>query len=235
MNEFDYEMLLSLNHLADSCPILTKFIIRVHADGLNKVFILSLFWWVWFDNERTIQQREARERIAAFLVGSVACIAAVRLLAALLPFRLRPLANPYLGLHFPLEVGDWVNWSAFPSDHAVMFSMLATCLFTISRPLGLIAALDVALLICFPRVFLGIHHPTDVMVGALIGIWAGWFICSEEIRRPLSMPAFAILRWKPSAFYASAFVITFLFSQVFAPVTRLAVDIAKLARTLASL
>ncbi len=232
MNEFDYGVLLLLNQLADSSPVLTKVIIGINGEGLKKVFLMALLWWAWFDNEGSIRQREARERIAAFLLGSVACVGGVRLLAALLPFRLRPLANPDLGLHFPMEVGDLGDWSAFPSDHAVLFSMLAMCLFTISRPLGLIAALDVALLICFPRVFLGIHHPSDVIVGALIGVWVGWFISGEKVRRHLSMPAFAIMRWKPSAFYASAFVISYLFTAVFWPVTSLAIDIAKLARTL---
>jgi membrane-associated phospholipid phosphatase len=235
MNEFDYGLLVFLNQLGDSYPILTKIVIGIQSQSLQKVLALALLWWAWFDNEGSIRQHEARERIAAFLVASVGCIAAVRLLAATLPFRLRPLANPYVDLHFPIEVGDWGNWSAFPSDHAVLFSMLATCLFFISRPLGLIAAVDAALLICFPRVFLGIHHPSDIIVGALIGIGAGWFIGREKIRVPLSLPAFALMRWNPSAFYAGAFVITLLFTQVFAPVTYLAIETAKFIRTLASL
>jgi hypothetical protein len=43
------------------------------------------------------------------------------------------------------------------------------------------------------------------------------------------------MRWNPSAFYAGAFVITLLFTQVFAPVTYLAIETAKFIRTLASL
>jgi len=128
-----------------------------------------------------------------------------------------------------------MNWSSFPSDHAVLFSMLATCLFFISRPLGLIAALDAALLICFPRVFLGIHHPSDIIGGAFIGIGVGWFVSCAKIRVPLSLPAFAVMRWNPAAFYAGAFVITLLFTQVFAPVTYLAIDAAKLIRMVVSL
>jgi membrane-associated phospholipid phosphatase len=235
LNEFDYSLLLLLNKLADCSPLLDKVMVGIYGDALKTALIVALLWWAWFDNERTPRQREARERIAACVVASVVCIAGVRLLAAVLPFRVRPLANPLLGLHFPLEVGDWGSWSAFPSDNAVLFSMLATCLFYISRPLGLIAALDVALLICLPRVFLGIHHPSDVIVGASIGVWVGMLVNQQKIRRPLSAPVFAIMRRHPSFFYASAFMITFLFAQVFWPVTRLAIETVKLARTLASL
>lgn len=234
MNEFDYNLLLLLNRLADAFPLLTRITIRIYHDDLKTALIVALLWWVWFDKEGQDRRREDRERVVACLMGSVLCIAAVRLLGAVLPFRPRPLANPGLGLHFPLDVGDWVNWSSFPSDNAVLFSMLATCLFTISRPLGLIAALDVALLICFPRVFVGVHHPTDVLAGSLIGVWAGWFITREKIRKPLSMPAFAVLRWRPAAFYTGAFATSYLFAQVFWPVTRLLTDVGKVAQALAS-
>ena len=235
MNAFDYQLLLALNALADWSPLLTKVMVVVCGDVLKSALIVALVWWAWFANEGTARQLEARERIAACLVASLVCIVAVRLLAAALPFRLRPIANPSLGLHFPVDVGTWASWSAFPSDNAVLFSMLATCLFSISRPLGLIAALDVALMICFPRVFLGIHHPSDVIVGALIGVWVGWFVGRDKIRIPLSAPAFAIMRRHPSAFYACAFLITFLFAQVFWPVTSLAISTAKFMRALASL
>jgi len=192
MNAFDYAVLLFSNNLADCSPTLTKIIVGIHGLSLTKIFATALLWWAWFDNEGSIRQHQARERIAAFLVASVGCIAVVRLIAATLPFRPRPLANTAVNLHFPIETGDWVNRSAFPSDHAVLFSMLATCLFFISRPLGWIAALDAALLICLPRVFLGIHHPTDIIGGALIGVAAGWFAGREKVRVRLSLPAFAV-------------------------------------------
>jgi membrane-associated phospholipid phosphatase len=232
MNQFDYTLLLWMNQVADGYPIFTKIMIDILGDVLKTSFIAALLWWAWFGNEGSVRQREVRERIAACLVASVACIIVVRLGAALLPFRLRPLANSTIALHFPLEVGDWGNWSAFPSDNAVMFSMLATCLFTISRPLGIIAALDVAFLICFPRVFLGIHHPTDVFAGAFIGIVAGWLTNRAAIRRRLSMPIFALMDWHPAVFYANAFMITFLLALVYWPITRLVISSAKLARIL---
>lgn len=234
MNAFDYNLLLLLNQLADTSPLLTKVIVGIYSNSLKTILVVALLWWAWFDKEGQARQWENRERVAACIVGSLLCIAGVRLAMAVLPFRARPIVEPGLGLHFPLDVGGWGNWSSFPSDNAVLFSMLATCLFTISRPLGLIAALDVALFICFPRVFVGVHHPTDILGGALIGVWAGWFITREKVRRRLSIPAFALLRWHPAAFYGCAFVIMSLFAQVFWPATEFVISMVKLVQALAS-
>jgi undecaprenyl-diphosphatase len=231
MNSFDYNILVALNQIADSSPILTKVIVHAYGDQLKTALIGALLWYAWFDNAGSSRQAEVRERMAACLVASVACVVLVRLLAEVLPFRVRPIANTTLGLHFPMPVEGWVNWNAFPSDNAIMFSLIATGLFLISRPLGIIAALDVALLICFPRVFVGVHHPTDVIAGALIGVSVGYLIDRREIRRLVAMPVISILRRHESAFYAGAFLTTFLLAQVFWPVLSIVRDLAKFART----
>lgn len=231
MNSFDYNILFALNQVADWSPTLAKVIVRVYGDQLKTALIGALLWYAWFDNAGSSRQAEVRERIAACLVASVACVGLVRVLAEVLPFRVRPIANSTLGLHFPMPVEGWVNWNAFPSDNAIMFSVIATSLFLISRPLGVIAALDVALLICFPRVFVGVHHPTDVIAGALIGVSVGCLVDRREIRRLVAMPVLAILRRHAPAFYAGAFLTTFLLAQVFWPVLSLARDLAKFART----
>ena len=232
MWQLDLPLLRWLNRIADASPALTRAITWVYWDPLKTALVAALLWWAWFDGDDGERRARARELVAAGLGGSVACVALVRLLAAVLPFRLRPLADPALGLHFPLTTNGWGEWSAFPSDNAVMFSMLSVCLFAVSRPLGVLAALDTVALICFPRVFLGIHHPTDVGGGLLIGGAAGWIITRVPVRRTLAFPAQALLRWRPQLFYASAFLVTYLLTEVFWPVTRAVVTVMKLARGL---
>jgi len=96
--------------------------------------------------------------VVAGLAGGLLCIVVVRIVAAALPFRVRPISNDAIGLHFPIAPEGWANWSAFPSDNAALFFCLTMCLFSISRVLGTLALLDTALLIVFPRVFVGVHH-----------------------------------------------------------------------------
>ncbi|MDQ6990378.1 MAG: phosphatase PAP2 family protein [Mariprofundaceae bacterium] len=61
---------------------------------------------------------------------------------------------------------------SFPSDHAVVFFLLATSLFSLNRWWGVIG-LVLATFFSLLRVALGFHWPMDVLVGAIMGIVAG--------------------------------------------------------------
>jgi len=229
VNAFDYGLLLYLNHLADQSPVFTKVVVAIYDDDLKSAFVAALLWWAWFDADGTTRQAETRARIVAGFCGSILCIVAVRVLAAALPFRMRPVSSDAIGLHFPIAPEGWGNWSAFPSDNAVLFFCLTMCLFSISRVLGTVALLDTALLIVVPRVFVGVHHPTDVLAGALIGGCAGYAVVREPLRSALAGPALRWMRAHSASFYAAAFLISFLIAEVFWPALRLLRGIAKLA------
>lgn len=66
---------------------------------------------------------------------------------------------------------------SFPSSHALVSVALAVLLFSYHRRLG-IWAIFVAVLICICRVLVGVHYPSDVLVGAALGV-----VVSKLIRR----------------------------------------------------
>ena len=79
-----------------------------------------------------------------------------------------------------------MDWSAFPSDHAVMYSALAVGLCFVSLRLGLFATVYVVCAICFPRAYLGYHYPTDLLVGAVIGALCAYGFNLPAARRWLA-------------------------------------------------
>ncbi|MGW2700345.1 phosphatase PAP2 family protein [Streptomyces sp. NPDC001340] len=77
--------------------------------------------------------------------------------------------RPCRGLPFPsLEAcpapGDW----SFPSNHTAIAVAAAVALFFVSRRLGLLAS-GFAVAMAASRVWVGVHYPHDVLVGALVG------------------------------------------------------------------
>jgi undecaprenyl-diphosphatase len=209
-----------------------KVMVGIYQDSLKLAFFVALFWWAWFDAKDPARLHEAREKIVASFIGGMLCVGLVRVMALVLPFRTRPLANTSLCLTFPVATDTWGHWSSFPSDHAALFFSLTVCLFSISTRLGLLALADTVFLICLPRMFVGVHYPTDLILGALIGIVAGRWLMRKRVRGFLSRP---MLRWldvHPASFYSSAFLFSFLLSHVFFPAMNLAINAKLLVRAL---
>ncbi|MEO6203856.1 MAG: phosphatase PAP2 family protein [Mycobacteriales bacterium] len=58
--------------------------------------------------------------------------------------------------------------ASFPSDHATMAGAVAVGLLFVERRWGIIAAL-LAVLMAVTRVYVGVHFPSDVLAGLLVG------------------------------------------------------------------
>lgn len=65
--------------------------------------------------------------------------------------------------------------ASFPSGHAAFYFALASIIYMRNRNLGSLFLLG-AFLISLSRVFVGIHWPSDVLAGAIIGIFSAWLI-----------------------------------------------------------
>lgn len=252
MNYFDDSIIYFLNGYSRVLPefdFLMSLLIRNHF--LKGGILMTILWFLWFQDKSRVQavqnnddkkikqgkqqiqqnqpnQQEKqllRERIILTLCSGFIAIILGRFLAYILPFRLRPLQN--LLLHFKVPYGispDTLNsWSSFPSDHAVLFFALATGIFIISRKIGILTAIYILLVICFPRLYCGLHYMTDIIAGAVIGIGIGWFVLSAKINKYIAMPAMYWLNRSPGSFYACFFLLTFLLADMFDSVMELGI------------
>lgn len=72
---------------------------------------------------------------------------------------------------------------SFPSGHTcASFAAALACFWLLPRRYG-VCALILAALIAFSRLYLGVHFPTDVLAGGLIGAGAAWLSCRMLKRR----------------------------------------------------
>lgn len=65
--------------------------------------------------------------------------------------------------------------SSFPSGHAAFFFALASAVYFHNKKAG-IYFLIAASFICLSRVFVGVHYLSDILAGALIGLFSGWLV-----------------------------------------------------------
>jgi hypothetical protein len=120
MNTFDTGILHFLNQFAERSAFVDKLIADISANDLLKgVFIMAIFWWLWF-REAPTKSRD-RELILCGIISASVGLLVARTLAALLPFRERPMRDPALHFTVPFGVNQQglLHWSSFPSDHAV--------------------------------------------------------------------------------------------------------------------
>ena len=179
--------------------------------------VMAAYWWIWF----TQGPREVtRKKLLLALIGAIVSLIAARALASTLPFRIRPMYRTDIGYQIPtlppnahpIELEDW---SSFPSDQAALFFALAFGLWRCSRVAGVVAALFAAIWVSLVRVYLGIHFPSDIAVGAIVGIVCTYLTMALLARARLAEAILGLERRYSSAFYAAAFLITFEFASLF--------------------
>jgi undecaprenyl-diphosphatase len=216
MNPFDTSIVSFVNRFAHHSWVFDSFVYMLSDNHLLKGgVVVALIWWSWFrPNPNQVESRRY------LLWGIVACLLSVvvaRALANLLPFRERPFAAAALHFQSPYGHGDegLIHWSSFPSDHAAVFFALATSIFFAWRAAGIVALCHVFLFICLPRLYLGLHYPTDLLTGALIGIALASIARVRVVRESIGRFAMPWLEHSPGSFYACLFVMTLQIATLF--------------------
>ena len=148
-------------------------LVRLEEDTnlLKGEVFFAMYWYLWWF--RSGPDREGcRRAIIAIMIGAILSIIVARTIAFIVPFRLRPIYDPMIShpsYSIPLTY-NIENWSAFPSDTAAYFFALAFGLACLLRRLAVPILLYTVVWICLPRMYLGIHYASDIVVGIAVGI-----------------------------------------------------------------
>lgn len=215
VNPVDAGSISFLNHFARKSWAFDALFVLCSNYLLRAAGIVPLYWWAWFrEDESKAQNRRT------LLFGMVACVFALlvsRIVAKILPFRVRPIHNPELHFQPPYGQGTQMllHWSSFPSDHASVYFTLAVCLFFVSRKLGIFALCWAFFVTCLPRVYLGLHYPSDIVAGALLGIGVAYLAKVRSVCHPLTE---ILMEWSeghPGPFYALMFLFSVQLATAF--------------------
>ena len=217
MNLFDQSISLFFNQAAQRSAFFDQSaIFLTNSDLLKGGVVAGAIWAVWFFKGDEMERN--RTMLLSAVLGSLVALFTARLLAYAAPVRIRPLLEP--SLHFRPPIGlppqaNWTTWSSFPSDHAALFFALAWGVWSASRRVGPLILYYVIVMICAPRLYVGIHYASDVIAGAALGIGSTMMLQIAPIRRLILRPILSLEHRWPQAFYLLFFLLIFEIATLF--------------------
>jgi undecaprenyl-diphosphatase len=223
MNALDWYVLSFFNQFAHRSWTLDYAVLLLSKNYVLKTgLIIGMLAWLWARREDPA--RPHRPIIVFGLVAACAGIVLNRAMAAALPFRVRPLRSDLIDFVLPYGVNPdaMPGWSAFPSDNATLFFGLAACIFLVSRRAGTVAFCHVTLVVALARIYLGFHHPTDILVGALLGVGLMSLVLVPSVRDAVTGWPLRWLEQHPPSFHAALIGVLFLIAVTFEPLYDLA-------------
>ncbi len=116
-----------------------------------------------------------KNRAMVFLALTSGFIARFIVKTIIVIFYQRP--RPYVSLsplHKIVPMSPFYNFESFPSGHALFFFAVSAIVYCFNKKLGIIFFIC-SLCIGLARIFVGVHWPSDILGGAVLGTGIGYF------------------------------------------------------------
>ena len=164
----DTSLFLLINGWAGKVRFFDELFKGISNDYFAILCVCLTLIWLWF-SVRDKTQREKTQKAVLMAAMSIGFAGAAVDICNILYTRPRPfLTLPANLLYYP------PTDSSFPSNFAaIMFAAIVPVILA-NRKWG-IWLLILALVTGFGRVYIGIHYPLDIIGGAVIGIFTGFF------------------------------------------------------------
>lgn len=168
------------------------FLNGLHAEWLDHIMYWisdKLIWIPFYAWLLYLIIREYKLKAIIWLAGiGLAITAADQLLSGFMkPFfeRYRPSRDPELEGLVHIVKGYTGGRYGFASSHAGnVFALTTFIFFMFRKKYGWIGRLFLwAVIVSYSRVYLGVHYPGDILVGAIVGVIMGWlfYILSAKV------------------------------------------------------
>lgn len=160
---FDEIVFTSINRLAGKWPVL-DFLGIFFAEYLPYILTAVLIIWLLIDYKKHLKP------LAIFYLTAVFS----RFLVTEIIRYLLPRNRPFVDYDVNLLINHSAS-SSFPSGHAAFYFALGMAIYLYNKKAGVVFLLAV-LLTSVARVYAGVHWPTDIIAGAIVGIISAYAI-----------------------------------------------------------
>jgi undecaprenyl-diphosphatase len=168
--KLDYKLFEMMNQFAGKNAILDQFVLLFSKYG--PILFGIVFVWLWFS--KSGNKMENRKLVLFALTIAVLTLGIDKIIE-MSYFRPRPFVSHTVTLLVEKSTMD----PSFPSNHAAGSFALAFALFWKHRKAGSVL-LIMAVFMALSRLYIGVHYPLDVLVGAFIALAVTWIIISQR-------------------------------------------------------
>ncbi|MBP2626979.1 MAG: phosphoesterase PA-phosphatase related protein [Firmicutes bacterium] len=170
---YDLMLLMAINNLSGHFIWFDKLIMYISEYGpvIFGLYLVAL----WFSGA-TKMELESNRKKALYAFTTALIGLGISQMIGFAWFRNRPYVNHPVQLLLPANPD-----ASFPSDHATGSFSIASSLVR-SNVFGGKLMLGFGTLVALSRIYVGIHYPTDVIGGMLIGIISSWLVeCYKDV------------------------------------------------------
>ena len=227
----DTSIVLFFNHFCGKSRFLdTLALIFLSVDALRTAILVAFVMGIW-EYGRITNDINSNKRVILILFSVVLSLGIIEILNALIISQ-RPLVtyeslinSPILNSNTkPLWQEGWVRnpkHGSFPSDTVTLLATIAIGLFLWNKMIGVIAIGFVIFAGVIPRLYFGLHYPSDLLIGYLIACASTYIIEKMKYFDLLSKKILNQEKRFPYLFGALGFYLAYIIADKFWLIRRL--------------
>ena len=199
-------------------------LIFLSVDALRTAILMACTIGIW-EYGKTKNDKTAKQKVIYIFISIIICLGTIEIMNAIIDSP-RPIVTYENQITNPLLTQEtkelWRDgWArnakhgSFPSDTVALIATIACGIFFWNKAIGSIAILFVIITGVIPRLYFGLHYPSDMIIGFLIALLSSWIVNKIKIFTSISNELIKLNTKFPYVFGVVGFYIAYIISDKF--------------------